>query len=394
MKIKLFFLIAILALFGAATAFTMAKEFTASIITRPGIATAHLKLKLDPLALSAALEKCVNPAVKLKIIAQNTQKTAARFDTVQLFAKDGSLIGLNKASKTDALASTPLTYSFDFPLSSADIKKGVDRVSVSFIDAGGDDSSGKVIITGALVSIECQKGDVCISIPDAVVAALPLPPPTVASIQTRPVIRNLSGVAAAGGVASTAGPSAGGTFSSGGSGIAWTSPGNAISQNAIYASVTLNPVEVSQNLQARNFGFSIPSTATINGIEFVVVLKYTGPNNMIDNSIKFVKAGTAVGTDFSRGSGVSWPTADTAITFGGSTELAGVSWTPSDINNTNFGINVSATPFASGSTGVIDYISAKVYYTTGSASVYDALRGFPHLISQKFFCAILRQKCE
>ena len=181
---------------------------------------------------------------------------------------------------------------------------------------------------------------------------------------------------------SAVGPRGGGTFSGGGAGSIWTSPENAALQDAIYTGADLGPDSSTQDLQARNFGFSIPSTATINGIEFVVRLKTDGTTK--DQSVKFVKAGTAVGTDFSRGPGVNWPITDTDITFGGPTQLAGVSWTPADINNTDFGINISALGAAIG-TAYIDYISAKVYYTTASASVYDALRGFPRQIMNIFF---------
>ncbi len=392
MKIKFFFLIATFVFFGAATPLSMAKDFKASIVSYPGIATAPIKVMIDAAVLDAALAKCVNPIVKLKITAQNTQKTAARFNTVQLFGKDGLLIGQNKANKTDALALTPITYSFDFPLSSLDAVKGVAGVSLSFIDAGGDDSSGKIVVLGALLSVECQVGDACIPIPDAVIVAPPLLPPTIASIQTRPIIKNLSGVAT-GGATATAGPLGGGTFADGGGGQGiWANPGNAATLNSVYATNPGSSSSLSNDLQARSFGFSIPSTATINGIEFIVTLK--SENGVTpDNSIKLVKAGTAVGTDFARASTVFWPTSDTAVTFGGPTQLAGVSWTPADINNTNFGVNISNKQALDTTNSSIDYISVKIYYTTAGASVYDTVRGFPQRIIEKFFCALLRQKC-
>ena len=104
MKMKFF-------LFGVAgialPIFALAAFQQSSIITRPGIITSPVKYYFD---LSGALSEGINHSLKVTVAASNSEKTAVRFNSVQLFNRDGTVVGFNVASKTDALSSTP--YSF------------------------------------------------------------------------------------------------------------------------------------------------------------------------------------------------------------------------------------------------------------------------------------------
>ena len=85
----------------------------------------------------------------------------------------------------------------------------------------------------------------------------------------------------------------------------------------------------------------------------------------VDNSIKLVKGGTIGGTDHADGSTV-WPASPTRVSYGGGTDLWGLTWTPADINSGTFGVAVSA--LVSSGHAQIDSIRATVYYSLPGVS--------------------------
>lgn len=122
-------------------------------------------------------------------------------------------------------------------------------------------------------------------------------------------------------------------------------------------------------LQATNFGFSIPTAATICGIEVNIersatnlLLNFT---SVTDNNVRIIKGGTRTGTNLANTSD-PWPADNDATTnYGNNNELWGTSWSPTDINSTNFGIAISAQ--ITGIVGLlpsarINHISMTVYY--------------------------------
>lgn len=122
-------------------------------------------------------------------------------------------------------------------------------------------------------------------------------------------------------------------------------------------------------LQATDFGFSIPTAASICGIE-LNVLKRTDRNFLnlsyvTDNDVRLIKGGTLTPISSNQAETSKWPTTDTYSIYGDGNYLWGTSWSPSDINNSNFGISFSAkiNDLASLLPKVeINYISITVYY--------------------------------
>jgi hypothetical protein len=147
--------------------------------------------------------------------------------------------------------------------------------------------------------------------------------------------------------------------------VAWSNPDNAKVSDNVYATVSTSSNGVTSHyLKATNFSFSIPTGATINGI-VAEVEKKKGvlDSSDIDNSVKLVKGGTISGTD--KASSTPWPNTDTYTTYGSSSDLWGLSLTPSDINDTNFGVAISSLIVSSdiGVDANIDHIRITVYYT-------------------------------
>jgi len=134
----------------------------------------------------------------------------------------------------------------------------------------------------------------------------------------------------------------------------------------VYASAGLSASAQSHYLKATNFGFSIPGGSVITGILVIVTRKESGSNVCKDNRVRIVKGGVIGSTD--RANAAEWPTVAAAVEYGGdgsggSTDLWGETWTPADINASNFGMAISALGLTAGGSASIDYISITVFYS-------------------------------
>ncbi len=197
----------------------------ASIITRVGVATTPIKYYFS---LSSALSSGVNHSVKITVSASNAEKTAIHFNSVQLFDTSGAPIGANVASKTDALTGTPYGFVFqNFRVAPLDLVN-VAGVEITFLDVGGENSTGKVTIHGVAVSVIRDSGEACV-IADPITIVVPPPPiPTIKSIQAaRPLVQ--PGTHGTGGGGSC-GPTTD-TYSTAGS-FTWTAPTGVITVQA------------------------------------------------------------------------------------------------------------------------------------------------------------------
>jgi len=157
--------------------------------------------------------------------------------------------------------------------------------------------------------------------------------------------------AAAQSCTSTAGANNGGSFSTmalGGSTFVWNNPTNAQNADGSYATagttLGLSSTAWSNYLVVQNFGFSIPSTATICEIIVDIQRSETGlalGADVTDKSVRLLQNGALYGNDLATSS--SWPSSDGTVTYG-NTLLAsswGGSWQPADVNSANFGVAIS-----------------------------------------------------
>jgi len=129
---------------------------------------------------------------------------------------------------------------------------------------------------------------------------------------------------------------------------------------------------ISETLQLRNFTASVPSGATINGIQ-VAIQRYKQDDfgngaALYDYRVQLVKGGTASG-DNKANTGTDWTTSTSEVLYGGSTDLWGLSLTQSDVNGSTFGVDVQVRDnagsdfFTNVTTAAIDAVRIKVYYT-------------------------------
>jgi len=97
----------------------------------------------------------------------------------------------------------------------------------------------------------------------------------------------------------------------------------------------------SKGINLTNFGFSIPSSATIVGVE--ATLTYSNNNSASvtsafkDTIVRLVKGGVEVGNNYGTIYSTTPSTCFPLFTYGSNTDLWGTTLTPADVNAANFG---------------------------------------------------------
>jgi hypothetical protein len=123
----------------------------------------------------------------------------------------------------------------------------------------------------------------------------------------------------------------------GGTAAAWLNPNNIFANDGSSAT-SLPGTAITQDLRGGAFGFSIPSTAVIDGI-LLEVNAFTPVTTNVEafNTVELEGGG---GTSANRATGTLVPT-PTTFSFGGSSDLWGTTWTSAQINSSTFVGNVS-----------------------------------------------------
>ena len=157
-----------------------------------------------------------------------------------------------------------------------------------------------------------------------------------------------------------------------GSDFGWDDANDVLTSNNDYAYAgatltLLNPSKYSDYMALTNFSMSIPLAVTICGIEVQMDRKASGLSLgavVKDYRVRLIKGGSIV-TASNKASASGWSGSETTATYGSSSDLWGTTWTPADINSSNFGFAFSAE--ISGLLGVflsadIDNVRITVYY--------------------------------
>jgi hypothetical protein len=166
----------------------------------------------------------------------------------------------------------------------------------------------------------------------------------------------------------TAGPNNAGTGSNvdGPGTVSWSNPGNITAAGSPYATATLGTHATSEYLKGTNYGFSIPSNATIVGIQVTIRRKSSsnaGGNSISDVTVSLIKDGLM--TVANKASAADWGTSFGTASYGSASDLWEASWTPDDINANDFGVALSAYNQSgySNRTATVDYMQITVTYT-------------------------------
>ena len=147
---------------------------------------------------------------------------------------------------------------------------------------------------------------------------------------------------------STQGPLSGSVFSDDNSigDFSFSSPGNAVSSDNSRSSASALLTLLNGNthyLKVTGFGISIPLLATVTGIKVEIEKSAIGINvfaTVKDNEIKLVKGNVPVGDNKALSS--SWNGTEDYDSYGDTTDTWGTTWTPAEVNASDFGVVVSA----------------------------------------------------
>ena len=224
----------------------------------------------------------------------------------------------------------------------------------------------------------------CINSTTVSINVIPTPTTTGVTIcQGGSVVSLTSSSTCPNGSSITVGPANAGTgasVSAGSGTIQWTNPGNAISNNGLYATSAIKGpgTKASEYLRTTNYGFTIPLNATITGIAVIIGRfedNIANGNDVKDLGVNLLKSGTITGQN-KADLITEWPkTTVTAATYGGSSDLWGTTWTPADINLSTFGVSLNASS-DNDRTASVDYIQISITYTApGTLNWYTVSSG-------------------
>ena len=155
--------------------------------------------------------------------------------------------------------------------------------------------------------------------------------------------------------------------------ITWATPSNITADDGSEAAASVTASAITHYLKGTNFGFSIPSGDTIDGILVEIDRRAQTASRITDVTVSIVKGGTVTGDN--KAIGTTWPTALTYQSYGGAADLWGATWTDSDINASNFGLVISCTN-SSGTVGArVDAIRITITHTTPGGTTYNQSAG-------------------
>lgn len=153
--------------------------------------------------------------------------------------------------------------------------------------------------------------------------------------------------------------------------LAWPSPGNITTDDGNTSQIvkTTTGTETTNWLVASNFGFAVPTGATVDGVivEWDKVVAIFGSGDCVDSSVRLWDSGV-IGSN--KALGGTWPISPTFVSYGGAADLWGASLTPAIVNGSGFGAALSASLSRTSSFVIagVDYVRITVYYTDAAAS--------------------------
>lgn len=157
-----------------------------------------------------------------------------------------------------------------------------------------------------------------------------------------------------------------------GSDYAFHNPVNVLTNdNTVASAASLASLfnKTTDYLQVKDFGFNIPTAASICGIEAQIVKSADDIDILIigawvkDYNVRIIKNNALAGSN--KADATEWPSGSTTATYGGVNDLWGTTWSVADVNSSNFGLSIAAEI----KTGIgllpvvkVDYIGLTVYY--------------------------------
>ncbi len=126
----------------------------------------------------------------------------------------------------------------------------------------------------------------------------------------------------------------------------------------------------SRALWVSDFGFSIPSTANIDGIVVDVKRSAAYLNSVMDSTVRLTYGNFFVGDN--KKSLLPWDTANTYTSYGDTNDLWNYPWTSTLLNSDSFGVALKIYNITNAQqTAGVDHIRVTVYYSPAAVPVAD-----------------------
>jgi len=124
--------------------------------------------------------------------------------------------------------------------------------------------------------------------------------------------------------------------------VAWANLDNVRVEDDMFARAAgVSGDEGTDVLTATGFGFTLPASAVVHGVE-VTVRRQTSSlaDSLRDSVVKLLSGGTTGGGN--RALTTTWQRPFTNVVYGGTTDLWGQSWTAAQVNDPSFGVAMAA----------------------------------------------------
>lgn len=154
-----------------------------------------------------------------------------------------------------------------------------------------------------------------------------------------------------------------------GGSVAWTNPTNILTSNNSNATVTMGQGISSQFLVGNNFGFSIPTNATVDGVIVRIESSYATATPLTKTSYLWNGNSTTVDNKIGTAKSPAPAASESIISYGSSTDVWGATLNPTIVNSANFGFaQTYSGAIGSGSTMNVDNITIQIFYTVPPAA--------------------------
>jgi hypothetical protein len=149
--------------------------------------------------------------------------------------------------------------------------------------------------------------------------------------------------------------------------IPWADTTNALTDNALSASVDFDGTSDSSDLWLHNFGYSIPTTeVVVEGIAAKVIRTGTGSTEDLQVVLTYGPLDATTGfpefTTSKHQTGLWADDVDDTANYGGASDIWNRMWTGAEINSTDFGFALSAESPISLDTALVDFVELTLYY--------------------------------
>lgn len=142
-----------------------------------------------------------------------------------------------------------------------------------------------------------------------------------------------------------------------------------VSQMSYYPHCINSSCYDTKALMPTKYNFNIPNNATILGIKVQIQKKGSNPSTVVDTVVELLKGGVEQ-TNYNASLAGFWTLTDSTYYYGDSTNLWGNTWTPSDINDTTFGVYfIAQNQNPNNVAAFVDYVGVTVYYSLPSGEI-------------------------